>query len=865
MTRTLPDTTCSLCRGPVEGRPRRRPAPEGPLQFCCAGCEAAYEVLVEDGLWEAVAEADIRPAAEGEPPWIAVLSFLEDRRRIDSPEPPPPPSADPPAGKRSWRWPRMVDIFHTDLDKEGNEPVLARTSRRDLASTILDLEGMWCGACSWLIRRLLERQLGVVEASVSFVGERAQVTYDPDLTSPQILANRIRAVGYGASPHALERRRARRLRELGRLEDRVVSGFVWSLMVVMLHMVWYLGYLDEWRFLQSVSIPLFLLLFAAPVLFFTGWPFFVGAARSLATGMLTMDALVVVGASSAFAYSLAETLRGGTDIYYDTAVLIVFFLLLGRWLEAKARLKATDAVEALVKLQPTRAFLLQEGAEVSVAVSRLSLGDLVVVRPGERIPVDGRVVEGSSEVDESAVTGESLPKAKAVGDQVVGATLNGAGRLVVEATAVGDATFLSRVIRLVEAAQDRAAPVQRLADRASALFVPAVLATAAGAYLGWRWAGAGQAQAMLTAVSVLVVACPCSLGLATPLALTAAIGRAASREIIIKGGDVLERLARCRAVFFDKTGTVTAGRIRVEEVHVAQGTPEESFLSLTGAVEAGSEHPIGRAVAGYAAERLGEQTRAQNVRAKPGQGVVGEAGDVEVALGTERFLRSLGLEVPEPLGRWAVAAEGEGRTVVMAGWRGRVRGGYAVSDSIRPEAPQVVAALRTRGMETALLSGDNDATTRAIGRSLGVERSLSEMLPEEKLAEIEAFRGRGMGVVMVGDGINDAPALSAADVGIAVATGTDVALDAADVALAGGDLRRVLEAVELSRATLRVVKQNLAWAFGYNLLVLPVAAAGYLHPVLAAAAMVASSLTVVGNSFRIGKKPMGPARVEAPQ
>jgi P-type Cu+ transporter len=607
-------------------------------------------------------------------------------------------------------------------------------------------------------------------------------------------------------------------------------------------------------------------LLATPVQFWVGAGLHAGFLRDLRHRSASMATLVSLGTNAAYAFSVAVTLwphvfhAAGAMPYYETAAVVITLVVLGRWLEARARGRTSEAIRRLVSLAPRTARVLRGADEIDVPTAEVMVGDLIRIRPGERLPVDGTVVEGASTVDESMLTGESLPIEKVPGATVSGGTVNGTGSFVFRATRVGRETTLARIVALVEEAQGSRAPIQRLADRVAAVFVPIVLAIAALTFAAWWWLGPEPAfvHALTNAVAVLVIACPCALGLATPTAIMVATGRGAEHGVLIRSAAALERLHAVRTVVFDKTGTLTVGRpVVTDVVTAAAGITEADVLALAAAAEQGSEHPIGAAIVTLAKERgLALPAIAEFVTV-PGQGVDALAPDGRVLLGNHALMEARGIEI-DALASRADALAAAGKTVVFLAFAGEAQGLVAVADVLKPDAPDAVRALRHRGLQVVMLTGDHPATAQAIARQAGIDRVRAEVRPEAKANEVAALRAEAGVVAMVGDGINDAPALAQADVGIAMGSGTDVAIEASDVTLMRGETRGVLIAIELSRRTIRIVQQNLGWAFGYNVLLIPVAA-GLLYPlwglqlspILAGAAMAFSSVSVVTNSLRL--------------
>ncbi|MFB7216927.1 heavy metal translocating P-type ATPase [Streptomyces sp. NPDC056227] len=663
---------------------------------------------------------------------------------------------------------------------------------------------------------------------------------------------------------------------LAALRQRLIVSAVLAAPVVLLAMVPSLQF-DNWQWL-SLSL-------AAPVVVWGGLPFHRATWTNLRHGAATMDTLVSVGTLAAFGWSLwalffgdagmtgmrhgfdfsvsramgspllergRELGEGSSTIYLEVAAGVIAFILLGRYLEAKSKRKAGAALRALMHLGAKDVFVLRNGTEVRIPVARLTVGDHFVVRPGEKIATDGTVVEGTSAVDASMLTGESVPVEVGVGDCVTGATLNAGGRLVVEATRVGADTQLSRMARLVEDAQNGKAEVQRLADRISAVFVPVVLLLALATLVVWLLFTDDVTASFTAAVAVLIIACPCALGLATPTALMVGTGRGAQLGILIKGPEVLETTRRIDTIVLDKTGTVTTGRMTLQDVHAAPGTEAAQLLRLAGALEHASEHPIAQAVATGAAERTGAALPAvQTFTNVPGLGVRGTVDGHQVLVGRPQLLTDAGITVPEALSGALADAAAQGRTSIAVAWDGEARGVLGVADAIKDSSATAVAELRALGLRPVLLTGDNRAVADAVARAVGIDEVYAEVLPEEKVHVIERLRAEGRSVAMVGDGVNDAAALATADLGLAMGTGTDAAIEASDLTLVRGDLKVAADAIRLSRRTLTTIKGNLFWAFGYNVATLPLAAFGLLNPMIAGAAMAFSSVFVVTNSLRL--------------
>ena len=729
----------------------------------------------------------------------------------------------------------------------------------------LEVSGMTCGSCSARVQKTLSRQQGVDEAHVNLATNRAVVRFDPDLVSVDDLVAAVAKTGYGLAPVEPEVDESADLRGPNAATDEAAAQRGWlrrlivawplALIVMALSML-YMH--DEWARWWAFGLTV-------PVQFWAGWPFLHQAAVRARTFSANMDTLIAIGTLAAFTYSAYQVAftHPHTDHYFDTAAVIIAFLLLGRYFEARAKGRASGAIRKLLELGAKEARVVVGGEERTVPVSQVRVGDLVRVRPGEKVPVDGEVLEGASAVDESMLTGESVPVDKSVGDLVAGATLNREGVLTVRATAVGSATALAQIVRLVEEAQGSQAPVQRLADRVAGVFVPVVLLLAAATWAGW-WIAGDATKGLVSAVAVLIIACPCALGLATPTAILVGTGRGASMGVLIKGGEVLERSKRIDTVVFDKTGTLTRGDMALTDV---VGGNSDEVLSRAAAVEDGSEHPVGRAVVTGARSRGLDIPTVTGFSAVAGKGVKATVAGTTVFVGRRSLMAEAGLGVPDDLVEATERLEAEGKTAVLAGWDGEVRGVLAVADTLKPDAPEALAALRGLGVDVVMITGDNRRTAESIARQVGVDRVLAEVLPADKVAEVRRLQEDGRVVAMVGDGINDAPALAQADLGIAIGTGTDVAIESSDVTLLSGDLHGVATAILLARRTFRTILQNLAWAFGYNVVLIPLAMAGRLNPIIAAAAMAFSSVSVVTNSLRLARfrGVAGTARARAPE
>ena len=713
------------------------------------------------------------------------------------------------------------------------------------------IEGMTCASCVARVERSLRSVAGVTDATVNLATESASVRALPGVALPALLTA-VEKAGYVARPPAAAAAAARPpqpSRSWPEWAPIAVSGLLTlPLVAPMLGMPFGFDWsLNGW--LQ--------MLLAAPVQFWLGARFYRAGWKALKARAGNMDLLVALGTSAGFGLSVHQLIaHAGHEmnghLYFEASAVVITLVLLGKWLEARAKRQTTEAIRALNALRPEVARVRRPAGDVELPVAEVRAGDLVVVRPGERLPVDGEVLEGSSQVDESLITGESLPVARHRGDRVTGGSVNAEGLLVVRTTAVGAESTLSRIVRLVETAEAGKAPIQRLVDRVSEVFVPVVLAVALLTLAGWGLATGDWTRAILNAVAVLVIACPCALGLATPAAIMAGTGVAARRGILIKDAEALELAHRIDTVAFDKTGTLTEGRPKLVAIEPVQGERRE-LLAASAALQSGSEHPLARAVTEKASEDLVRVPRAAQVRAVAGRGVAATVEGRELRLGSSRFMRELGVDTT-PLQAGADAHEARGRTV---SWLAditaepRLLGLLAFGDTLKASARDAVAALRAAGVETVLVTGDNRGSAAAVARELGIDRVEAEVLPQHKAAIVADLKRGGRTVAMVGDGINDAPALAAADVGIAMSTGTDVAMHAAGVTLMRGDPALVAASIDISRRTWRKIRQNLFWAFAYNVVGIPLAALGMLSPMIAGAAMAFSSVSVVANALML--------------
>jgi cation-transporting ATPase V/Cu+-exporting ATPase len=766
------------------------------------------------------------------------------------------------------------------------------------------VRGMTCGSCAARVQRTLGKQPGVVAAEVNYATATAHVVLGDDLdgsASPgattETLVGAVAKAGYQLTPIEAPDRPAPEESQTPRsdvaavpgdgggsgdsvqaavsaappviaappvtetpspsaaAEDdearaerrwrrRLVFGMPLAVVVGVLAMVpgpwmgqWWSGWAE--------------FTLATPVQFVMGWPFLREAARRARWLTASMDTLIAVGTLTAYLFSAAQQLRFGGDRYFESSALVIALLVLGRYFEARAKRRAGHALRALLELGAKQARVLRDGEEVMIPAGQVQVGDLMRVRPGEKIPTDGEVVAGASAVDESMLTGESVPVDKTIGASVVGATVNTSGVLTVRATAVGAQTALAQIVSLVTAAQTGKGAAQRLADRVSAVFVPTVFLIAATTFTLWWQLGHDPVKGLIAAVAVLIIACPCALGLATPVAIMVGTGRGAKLGILIKGVEVLERTRGITTVVFDKTGTLTRGQMSLVDTIVTTGTDRAALLRWAGAVEADSEHPIGAAIAAAARDQTGQLPATADFASLTGRGVRADVEATTVWVGRRTLLAEAGLALPAQLETEAVLLESHGHTAVFAGWDGQTRGVLAVADTVKDGAAETVALLHRMGLKVAMITGDNARTAAAIAERLGIDTVLAEVLPADKQSEVTRLQAAGEVVAMVGDGINDAPALVAADLGIAIGTGTDVAIESSDLTLMRGDLAGVPTAIRLSRRTYRTIRQNLAWAFVYNIALIPLAALGLLNPIFAGAAMGFSSVSVVANSLRL--------------
>lgn len=718
-------------------------------------------------------------------------------------------------------------------------------------SITLPIAGMSCASCVAKVEKALKSVPGVIDASVNLATEKATVRVAPSQVAVEKLKEAVRKIGYDV-PEKADAHAHHHEEHEAQLRHKLVAAAVLTIAIFSLMYPGMLGLKlpipDQWNYLLQ-------LLLATPVQFWAGWQFYRGAWAAARNKTTDMNTLIAVGTTAAYGYSALLPLFSAhrhMDLYFDTSAAIITLILLGRLLEARAKGRTSEAIKKLIGLQAKTARVIRDGQERDIPVEDVQVGDLIVVRPGEKIPVDGIVIDGASAVDESMITGESLPVEKRPGDEVIGATLNKTGSFTFRATKVGSETALAQIIQLVEEAQNAKPPIAKLADVIASYFVPAVIGIAIVTFVGWYFFGPPPAltKALLNFVAVLIIACPCALGLATPTSIMVGTGKGAEHGILIRGGEALETAHKLTTIVLDKTGTLTKGRPEVTDIVTISEISTEQLVQVAASVERVSEHPLGEAIVQYAQEKGLTLAEAREFSAIPGHGIRASLNGHRVLVGNLKLMRDGGIALDAALGH-AERFSAEGKTPVFVAQDGKALGVLAIADTVKDGAREAVAALKALGLEVVMITGDNRKTAEAIARQIGIEKVFAEVLPSEKADIVKKLQAQGKIVAMVGDGINDAPALAQADVGIAIGTGTDVAMEASDITLVGGDLRGVVTAIALSRATVRNIWQNLFWAFIYNTVLIPVAALGLLNPILAAGAMGLSSVSVVSNALRL--------------
>ena len=719
----------------------------------------------------------------------------------------------------------------------------------------IKIQGMSCAACAARIEKRLKKLEGINTAFVNLAAEKATIEYDSSKVKASDIVNAIESLGYKAEEEKVcdhDRNRDQRSVELRRLRTEFIISAVLSSPLI-LAMLLTIIHIDI-AFLHN---EYFQLAIATPVQFIIGFRFYRNAYHALKSKSANMDVLIAMGTTAAYFFSIYNAFfvpaKEGMmmkELYFEAAAVIITLILLGKYLEAVAKGKTSEAIKKLMGLQAKTARVIKDGIEKDIPIEHVEVGDIIIVRPGEKVPVDGRIVEGSSSIDESMLTGESMPVEKKAGDNVIGATINKYGTFKFEAAKVGKETVLSQIIKLVEDAQGSKAPIQKIADRVSGIFVPIVVGIAVFSFLVWFLVLGNFSQGIISAVSVLVIACPCALGLATPTAIMVGTGKGAENGILIKGGEHLEMAYRINAVVFDKTGTITKGKPEVTDIVPLAQLNSDEILKLAAAAEKKSEHPLGVAIYEKGKKEFGLIPDPEEFQAIPGRGVMAVADGKEIYIGTRKLMNDKGIETGN-IEAVIANLEDEGKTVMLMAADAKLQAIIAVADTLKEHSKQAIQQLRDMGIEVYMITGDNKRTAAAIAKQAGITNVLAEVLPENKAAEVEKLKKSGFIVAMVGDGINDAPALATADIGMAVGTGTDIAIEAADITLMRGDLRTIPLAIKLSKKTMKKIKQNLFWAFIYNVIGIPFAAMGLLNPVIAGGAMAFSSVSVVANSLSL--------------
>ncbi|MBM6628895.1 copper-translocating P-type ATPase [Mammaliicoccus vitulinus] len=716
----------------------------------------------------------------------------------------------------------------------------------------LDIYGMTCAACSSRIEKVLNRQEGVEKASVNLTTEQANVEYNPELIDEKSIIDKIKKIGYDAkSQNDSKDKKSYKENEVKQMKIKLIVSAVLSLPLILTMFV----HLFNLSLPQILMNPWFQFTLATPVQFIIGWQFYVGAYKNLKNGGANMDVLVALGTSAAYFYSLYEAIKTIANpaymphLYFETSAVLITLILFGKYLEKRAKSQTTNALSSLLNLQAKEARVIRNHEEVMIPVEDVVVGDILNIKPGEKIPVDGVIEKGRTSIDESMITGESIPVEKSINEEVIGSTINKNGLINIKATKVGKETALASIVKIVEEAQGSKAPIQRLADVISGYFVPIVVGIAILTFVIWiTLIDAGQFEnALVAAIAVLVIACPCALGLATPTSIMVGTGKAAESGILFKGGEHLERTHALNTIVLDKTGTITKGKPEVTDY-----TGDAETLQLLASAEKGSEHPLAEAIVAYATEQDITINNVDDFDAIPGYGIKAHVNGKEILVGNRKLMSEHGIDI-NIFEKDLSNLETEGKTAMLVAIDNTFKGIVAVADTIKEHAPEAIKMLHEEGMEVIMLTGDNERTAQAIANQVGIHHVISEVLPEEKANKIKELQNSGKKVAMVGDGVNDAPALAIADIGIAIGTGTEVAIEAADVTILGGDLLLIPKAIKISHATIKNIKQNLFWAFGYNTAGIPIAALGLLAPWVAGAAMALSSVSVVTNALRLKK------------
>lgn len=740
---------------------------------------------------------------------------------------------------------------HYDEDKLSLSDISERIDKLGYqvrpAHAEFDITGMTCAACSNRIEKVLNKQPAIQNATVNLSTEVATVDYYPGNMDESDIIERIKKLGYDATLKS-EEQSDRKENELRDKKYKLILSAVLSLPLLLTMLTHLFGIHLPHIFMN----PWFQFAFAFPVQFIIGWQFYTGAYKSLRSGSANMDVLVALGTSAAFFYSLYESIkwmRGLTNdphLYFETSAVLITLILFGKYLEARAKSQTTNALSSLLNLQAKDARVMRDGKEQLVSIDALQVGDHIIVKPGEKVPVDGVIIKGNSSVDESMLTGESIPVEKHMGDKVIGATMNKNGSFTMEATKVGKDTALQSIVKIVESAQGSKAPIQRMADVISGYFVPIVVGIAILTFIVWMlFVKQGFEASLVAAISVLVIACPCALGLATPTSIMVGTGRAAEHGILFKGGEHLERTHEIDTIVLDKTGTITKG-----EPEVTDFTGDDRALQYLASSEQSSEHPLASAIVKYAEAQAVSLEEVSHFEAVPGHGIRTQIDNEDIYVGNRKLMQQYNIEI-ETFEPNMQLFEAQGKTAMMIAYEGKVQGIVAVQDTVKPSAKDAIDELKAMGIEVIMLTGDNTRTAQAIASEVGIAEVIAEVLPEDKAEKVKALQAQGRKVAMVGDGVNDAPALALSDIGIAIGTGTEVAIEAADVTILGGELTLIPEAIKLSHATIRNVKQNLGFAFGYNVIGIPFAALGLLAPWIAGLAMALSSVSVVSNALRL--------------